>query len=341
MHAKRGLSDIVTAILIILLVLVAIGIIWAFLRPVISEGAGQVEGIADVYSTILTIDSQSAQLDETNKVLSFVVSRGSGSGSIAGITSIIEDSSGNAKSFRNETILGSLDSRRIYISYGSSSLGTPVSVMVVPMFGTSSGQERLGTESNKVSVSTSSGGGSCTDGSTRACTTTGGYTGTQMCTSGSWGSCTTTLSCGDGIINGPEVCDGTALGGQTCTSQGFGGGTLACQSNCLAFNTAGCTTACTTGDKRYCTYGSLPGAQQTCTSGSWGSCVCYADIDGSGSINAVDQDAYSVLFDAGDLQADCNGNGIVDDPADFDCFSVLFGGPFCSWEYYCDNSPSC
>ncbi|HEX4955473.1 MAG TPA: S8 family serine peptidase [Thermoanaerobaculia bacterium] len=47
--------------------------------------------------------------------------------------------------------------------------------------------------------------------------------------------------CGDGIIQAPEVCDGANLGGQTCVSQGFSGGTLACAASCLAFNTSGCT----------------------------------------------------------------------------------------------------
>jgi hypothetical protein len=47
--------------------------------------------------------------------------------------------------------------------------------------------------------------------------------------------------CGDGVITAPEVCDGASLGGQTCISQGFGGGgVLGCAAGCGAFNTAGC-----------------------------------------------------------------------------------------------------
>ncbi len=52
-------------------------------------------------------------------------------------------------------------------------------------------------------------------------------------------------SCGDGALNGSEVCDGSQLGGETCVSQGFDNGTLACNANCLAFNTAGCSNTCT------------------------------------------------------------------------------------------------
>jgi hypothetical protein len=44
--------------------------------------------------------------------------------------------------------------------------------------------------------------------------------------------------CGDGRIDGVEVCDGENLGGNDCTtvSGGFTGGTLGCLSGCLAFD---------------------------------------------------------------------------------------------------------
>ncbi|MGB1016711.1 MAG: hypothetical protein ACPG4T_21410, partial [Nannocystaceae bacterium] len=50
------------------------------------------------------------------------------------------------------------------------------------------------------------------------------------------------FQCGDGIVNGPEACDGNNLENQTCQSQGFVGGTLTCQEDCSAFNTSACTT---------------------------------------------------------------------------------------------------
>ncbi|HVK89712.1 MAG TPA: DUF4215 domain-containing protein [Kofleriaceae bacterium] len=50
--------------------------------------------------------------------------------------------------------------------------------------------------------------------------------------------------CGDTAINGSEQCDGSALGGATCVSQGFGGGTLACSASCM-YDTSACTAAFT------------------------------------------------------------------------------------------------
>lgn len=57
---------------------------------------------------------------------------------------------------------------------------------------------------------------------------------------------TTTVSvavsvCGNNIKETGEQCDGTDLGGATCQSLGYAGGTLGCYSNCT-FNTSGCYT---------------------------------------------------------------------------------------------------
>jgi hypothetical protein len=48
--------------------------------------------------------------------------------------------------------------------------------------------------------------------------------------------------CGDGAIEGSEVCDGDELDGNGCSDVGFDGGDLACADNCLEFDTSGCTT---------------------------------------------------------------------------------------------------
>jgi subtilisin family serine protease len=61
--------------------------------------------------------------------------------------------------------------------------------------------------------------------------------------------------CGNGIRESPEACDGSALGGQTCTGLGFGGGTLSCTASCT-YNTSACTPA-------MCF---APGAGRPCTS---------------------------------------------------------------------------
>ena len=56
--------------------------------------------------------------------------------------------------------------------------------------------------------------------------------------SGDFGACTAT--CGNATVECDEVCDGASLGGETCQSQGFDDGILACNGTCDGFDTSGC-----------------------------------------------------------------------------------------------------
>lgn len=76
-------------------------------------------------------------------------------------------------------------------------------------------------------------------------------------------------SCGNGNVDPGEVCDGAALNGQTCQSQGFSGGTLACQGTCRDFDTSGCQAAAVCGNSRKESAEQCDGADlggQTCQS---------------------------------------------------------------------------
>ncbi|HII16745.1 TPA: hypothetical protein HA361_02420 [Candidatus Woesearchaeota archaeon] len=48
--------------------------------------------------------------------------------------------------------------------------------------------------------------------------------------------------CGNTVLDADqnEVCDGAILGGQTCVTQGFASGTLACSSDCRSYDTSNC-----------------------------------------------------------------------------------------------------
>lgn len=49
-------------------------------------------------------------------------------------------------------------------------------------------------------------------------------------------------ACGNNRIQQAEVCDGANLDGQSCTTLGFEGGSLACAADCSAFDTIACAT---------------------------------------------------------------------------------------------------
>lgn len=79
------------------------------------------------------------------------------------------------------------------------------------------------------------------DGQT--CQTQGFAAGTLACSSDchsfDTSGCPPLPSCGDGLLNGGEQCDGNNLGGHTCQTQGFDLGQLACTPQCT-FDTSGC-----------------------------------------------------------------------------------------------------
>ncbi|MEX1367680.1 MAG: hypothetical protein AB1Z98_31415 [Nannocystaceae bacterium] len=76
---------------------------------------------------------------------------------------------------------------------------------------------------------------------------------------------------GHDMIEGIEVCDGTDLAGQDCTSLGFDVGTLACQGDCSALDTSSCVDF--TGD--CCGANGTPG----CDDGACTTAICAADPD--------------------------------------------------------------
>ena len=90
-----------------------------------------------------------------------------------------------------------------------------------------------------------SGGEPCdgTDLAGATCVTQGYYGGELACSNCAWvlAGCVAAGRCGDGTIQAAsgEDCDGVNLGGQTCETRGFVGGSLACDGSC-GFNESGC-----------------------------------------------------------------------------------------------------
>jgi hypothetical protein len=86
-----------------------------------------------------------------------------------------------------------------------------------------------------------------------------------------------TCSCGDNTLNGVEVCDGPDLGIETCVTQGFTSGTLACMGTCDAFDTSGC----------------MGGPETSCSNG--------LDDDSDGQMDCADTDcAMDITCSCGD-----------------------------------------
>jgi len=136
----------------------------------------------------------------------------------------------------------------------------------------------------------------CDGDTAKTCTTTQGYSGMQSCLSCTWNTCQTNEQCGDGVTNGPEICDdGTASNGAygfcnlDCTGQtpsvcGNGtkeGGEECDDSNVL--NNDGCSAQCTIEvPPTYCGDG-IKNGNESCDDGTLNGTPghCKATCDGT------------------------------------------------------------
>jgi len=113
----------------------------------------------------------------------------------------------------------------------------------------------------------------------------------QVCTDGCAADKCKQISCGDGVKQAGEACDGNDFGGQTCQSQGHDGGQLSCD-KCSLITSGCCQNQCSPGANS-CQGNSVAACQQgpdgcfslvtteTCGPGcscSGGACVCSPTV---------------------------------------------------------------
>ena len=158
--------------------------------------------------------------------------------------------------------------------------------------------------------------------------------------------------CGNDVIEGMEVCDGSDLALEDCVSQGFEAGTLACAADCSAFDTTACgdlgADCCVAHGSPGCTddvcEASVCALDAFCCNNTWdgqcagealadpncfaacgGAAVCGDDLaQGAEACDGTDllgQDCVTQGFDGGTLACagDCTGfdtTACTNDPSD-------------------------
>jgi len=137
---KRGLSAVITAIIFIVLVLVAIGILWGVVKKFISEESEKVS--LGQLTTDLKIIEKSIQLSPTDESISFKIKRKTGEGDLKGIKVILSD----GENTYSETVdaLEQLEEKTFTIDYSESDLVFVKDISIAPVFETASGKEQVG-----------------------------------------------------------------------------------------------------------------------------------------------------------------------------------------------------
>ena len=137
---KRGLSGIITVVLFVLLILVAIGIIWAFVNPFITEGTSGVGTIGDCIK--LRLEPSNCVIDPVTSTYSLNIQRGADESTLADIKLIFYDSIDNTEiidvsSLDRYIIPGALGSR----TYNGIGLSTIADAEKVGVSGVIEGEE--------------------------------------------------------------------------------------------------------------------------------------------------------------------------------------------------------
>ncbi len=262
---SRGLSAVVTTLLIILLAIVAIGIVWAVVSNILDEGT---EGITlDRFVTDISISS--AYIEGSN--VKVIVRRSPGGGDVSGIEFIFSDGFDSSNVRKTVSIEESERKSFIFTSLEVGGIDSVEEVSVAPVF----------SETNQL--------GDITDTATISSTPPAGVEGGEG--EGDPG----TGTCGDGVVQSPngelpsinELCDGSNLNSQTCGTLGLGTGGLSCDSGCQ-FDTS----SCSEGTPSSCNGTWDPGLEDVgveCDGGNKceASCVCSTGFtaDGVGGCN--------------------------------------------------------
>lgn len=97
---KRGLSDVVITVIIILLSLVAIGVVWFVVSNILSEGSGEI----GIEQFSIDVNFLRASVNTAAGEVSVTVKRATGSGTMTGMKFIVSDGLNSEEFVRNDAL---------------------------------------------------------------------------------------------------------------------------------------------------------------------------------------------------------------------------------------------
>jgi len=135
---KRGLSTIVTTLLILLLIFVAIGIIWIVVKKVIVEGSEQVS------LGKFTLDLKITQVQTIdNNTIKVKIKRNQGAGDFVALSFIFDDGT-NSEVIKRNSSMKEFEEIPFYLDLNEVNLSNLEKIEIAPVFRLESGKEVVG-----------------------------------------------------------------------------------------------------------------------------------------------------------------------------------------------------
>lgn len=136
---KRGLSTIITTLIVILLTLVAVGIVWVVIKNMITSGTEEIE------LGKFSVDMEIKNVQVSASDIALDVRRNIGKGDISAIKFVFSDSS-SSKVIERATSIGELGQERFIFNFTEINNTIIKEIAIVPVFKTSSGKTSLGNQ---------------------------------------------------------------------------------------------------------------------------------------------------------------------------------------------------
>ena len=146
---KKGLSMVVTSLIIILLVLVAIGIIWVVVQNIITEGTEQVS----LGKFTINLEIRSAKINTAGGIydsFDVVIKRNPGEGELIGVNFVATDINGISEVFENMTIIQQLGSQTFNLIMTDFNASDVNKISIAPILMTSAGGKYIGNEVDEI-----------------------------------------------------------------------------------------------------------------------------------------------------------------------------------------------
>ncbi len=196
---KRGLSSIITSLILLLLVLVAIGITWIFLRNIISEES------EDISFSKITINLKVEEVNIRDDGTEVFVKRGIGKGDLVGIKFAIRNGT-ETTLYTKDTDMEELEVRKFILDY----TGNIDEVTILPLLRLESGKIVEGNIADITSENIQYIGGSVGEGEECVPDCTGKECGDDGCEGTCLPGCAEDFHCENGIcVEGPcsPICN--------------------------------------------------------------------------------------------------------------------------------------
>ena len=146
---KKGLSNIVVTVLLILIAIAAVALIWGYILPLIKSGSG---GNVDTVTVGFKIIDKSVLVDSDNN-LSFDVQRDLGKGNVSGIKIVLTDSNKMSYVFEVNKNIAELELIHVSASKGEHNLqGRLTKIEVYPIILSKSGAKIIPSATSAVYV---------------------------------------------------------------------------------------------------------------------------------------------------------------------------------------------